>query len=191
MHAWLTQDVPREDQRQLLLSVPFVHMSLILQALPGQACMEALLSIGAPLCKDLLLSMPSPTSMKLLHAASTADLAKLIQVSRLPYHRAISVLNLAQVFCVCTAPVSLSFTNLPEHPSTLRNVSLKSGQHGVCDSDSGICFQASARCTVIQSGPYNIRLHTEKSPNWSLPSTAMLLFVTTRLTQDSLFALTH
>lgn len=123
MHAWLTQDVPREDQRQLLLSVPFVHMSLILQALPGQACMEALLSIGAPLCKDLLLSMPSPTSVKLLHAASTADLAKLIQVSRLPYHRAISVLNLAQVFCVCTPPVSLSFTNLPEHPSTLRNVS--------------------------------------------------------------------
>ncbi|KAL0041495.1 hypothetical protein WJX79_005335 [Trebouxia sp. C0005] len=44
-----------------------------------QACMEALLSIGAPLCKDLLLSMPSPASVKLLHAASTADLAKLIQ----------------------------------------------------------------------------------------------------------------
>ena len=88
MHACLThtQDLPHEDQRQLLLSVPFAHMSLILQALPGQACMEALLSIGAPLCKDLLLSMPSPASVKLLHAASTADLAKLIQVSRLPYH---------------------------------------------------------------------------------------------------------
>ena len=71
--------------------------------------MEALLSIGAPLCKDLLLSMPSPASVKLLHAASTADLAKLIQVSQLPHHHRISVLKLPQVFCVCTVALSLSF----------------------------------------------------------------------------------
>lgn len=77
------QDLPREDQRQLLLTVPFSHMSHILQALPGQACMDALLAVGAPLCKDLLLSMPNPTSRKLLHAASMTDLAKLIQVSLL------------------------------------------------------------------------------------------------------------
>ena len=83
-------------------------MSLILQALPGQACMEALLSIGAPLCKDLLLSMPSPASVKLLHAASTADLAKLIQVSRLPHHHPISVLILARAFRMCTVLSSLS-----------------------------------------------------------------------------------
>jgi len=84
-------------------------MSLILQALPGQACMQALLSIGAPLCKDLLLSMPSPASVKLLHAASTADLAKLIQVSRLLHHHPASVLNLPHMSCVCTVPLSLSF----------------------------------------------------------------------------------
>ena len=71
-----------EDQRQLLLSVPFTHMSHILQALPGQACMDALLTIGAPLCKDLLLSMPSAASRKLLHAASLTDLARLIKVNQ-------------------------------------------------------------------------------------------------------------
>ena len=75
------QGLPKEDQRELLLSVPFIHMSNILQALPGQACMDALLSIGAPLCKDLLLSMPSAASKKLLHAASLTDLAKLIKVN--------------------------------------------------------------------------------------------------------------
>lgn len=74
------QGLSADDQRQLLLSVPFTHMSSILQALPGQACMDVLLSIGAPLCKDLLLSMPSPATKKLLHAASLTDLAKLIQV---------------------------------------------------------------------------------------------------------------
>lgn len=75
------QGLPKEDQRQLLLSVPFTHMSNILQALPGQACIDALLSIGAPLCKDLLLSMPAAASKKLLHAASLTDLAKLIKVT--------------------------------------------------------------------------------------------------------------
>lgn len=79
-YVFSMQDLPSEDQRQLLLSVPFMQMSHILQALPGQACMDALVSIGAPLCKDLLLSMPSAASRKLLHAASTADLAKFIKV---------------------------------------------------------------------------------------------------------------
>ena len=74
------QDLASVDQRQLLLSVPFTHMSHILQALPGQACMDALLTIGPPLCKDLLLSMPSALSRKLLHAASLTDLAHLIKV---------------------------------------------------------------------------------------------------------------
>ncbi|KAL3160912.1 hypothetical protein ABBQ38_009304 [Trebouxia sp. C0009 RCD-2024] len=77
--ADIVQGLSADDQRLLLLSVPFTHMSSILQTLPGQACMDVLLSIGAPLCKDLLLSMPSPASKKLLHAASLTDLAKLIE----------------------------------------------------------------------------------------------------------------
>lgn len=89
------QGLPREDQRQLLLSVPFTHMSSILQALPGQACMDALLSIGAPLCKNLLLSMPSAASRKLLHAASLTDLAKLIKVTGTISYTGQSV------FCLC------------------------------------------------------------------------------------------
>ena len=118
-----TQDLPHEDQRQLLLSVPFAHMSLILQALLGQACMEALLSIGAPLCKDLLLSMPSPASVKLLHAASTADLAKLIQVSRLLHHLCFCPEPTSHVLCVHCAIEPL-FCDSLNIPNTLHNVKL-------------------------------------------------------------------
>lgn len=74
------QGLEPADQRQLLLSVLFNHMINVLKVMPGQACMDALLSIGAPLCKDALLSMPAAASHKILHAASLTDIAKLIQV---------------------------------------------------------------------------------------------------------------
>lgn len=74
------QGLAPTDKRQLLLSVPWKKMITILQTMPGQACVEALLSIGAPLNKDALLSMPASASGKILHAASFSDLALLIKV---------------------------------------------------------------------------------------------------------------
>lgn len=80
-HPCTLQGLGAEDKRQLLLSVPWNNMITTLQILPGQACVDALLSIGAPLNKDALLSMPASTSGKILHAASFTDLALLIKVS--------------------------------------------------------------------------------------------------------------